>query len=233
MWAVVPLKSPDEAKSRLKAVLDAAQRRELFFALARRVIGALRATPGIDVVAVVTASAEVATFARAQQVEVIRHAVDFGTASAFASAVHHLQPLRLERLLMIAGDLPLVSSEALQELLKLADAQPRVQPSVVVVPDRHRLGTNALLCTPPHVIAPCFGSNSYQQHLRAAEQAGVATRILQNESFAHHLALDLDVPEDLDYLRATGGIAGAQLLQTLRQSEAVTSFTREVAGAAR
>jgi 2-phospho-L-lactate guanylyltransferase len=225
MWAVVPLKSPDEAKSRLKAVLNAAQRRELFFALAQRAISALRATPGLDVVAVATASPEVAAFARAQQVEVIRHAADFGTASAFASAVHHLQPLRLERLLMIAGDLPLISSEALQQLLALADAQP----SVVVVPDRHGLGTNALLCTPPDVIAPCFGNNSYQQHLRAAEQAGVTTRILQSES----LALDLDVPEDLDYLRATCNATGLQLLRTLRQTEAATAFTREVAGVAR
>ena len=225
MWAVVPLKSPDEAKSRLKAVLNAAQRRELFFALAERAIGALRATSGIDVVAVVTASAEVAAFARAQQVEVIRHAADFGTASAFASAVHHLQPLRLERLLMIAGDLPLISSEALQQLLKLTDTQP----GVVVVPDRHGLGTNALLCTPPDVIAPCFGNNSYQQHLRAAELAGVVKHIMRNES----LALDLDVPEDLDYLRATGSAAGLQLLQTLWPAETTTAFTREVAGVSR
>jgi 2-phospho-L-lactate/phosphoenolpyruvate guanylyltransferase len=225
MWAVVPLKSPDEAKSRLTTVLNAVQRRELFFALAERVIRALHATPGIDVVAVVTASTEVATFARSLQAEVIRHAADFGTASAFASAVLHLQPMRLERLLMIAGDLPLVSSATLQPLVALADAQP----GVVIVPDRHGLGTNALLCTPPGVIAPCFGSNSFQHHLRAAETAGVPARVLQLEA----LALDLDVAADLEYLRVNGGTSGLQLLQTLWQTETPTAFTREAAGVTR
>jgi 2-phospho-L-lactate guanylyltransferase len=227
MWAVVPLKSPDEAKSRLKAVLNAAQRRELFFALAERVIHALRATPGIEVVAIVTSNSEVASFARSLQAEVIRHAADFGTASAFASAVHRLQPLRLNRLLMIAGDLPLVSSTALQQLLASADQHDK--PGVVIVPDRHGLGTNALLCTPPEVIAPCFGNNSYQQHLRAAEAAGVSARVFHHAA----LALDLDVPDDLEYLRATGNSTGLQVLEALWQTESRAAFTREIVGAAR
>jgi 2-phospho-L-lactate/phosphoenolpyruvate guanylyltransferase len=224
MWAVVPLKSPDEAKSRLKAVLNATQRRELFFALAERAIHALRATPGIEVVAVVTSNSEVATFARSLQAEVIRHAADFGTASAFASAVQRLQPLHLSRLLMIAGDLPLVSSAALQQLL----LQVEEKPGVVIVPDRHGLGTNALLCTPPEVIAPCFGSNSYQQHLRAAEAAGVSAKVFHHAS----LSLDLDVPDDLEYLRATAD-ASWQVLEVLRQAETPAAFSREIVGVAR
>jgi 2-phospho-L-lactate guanylyltransferase len=224
MWAVVPLKSPDEAKSRLATVLNAAQRRALMFALAERVIRTLHATPGIDVVAVVTASNEVAAFARSLQAEVIRHAEDFGTASAFASAVRHLQPLHLQRLLMIAGDLPLVSNAALENLLACSTA-PR---SVVVVPDRHSLGTNALLCSPPEIIAPCFGSNSFQQHLRAAELAGVSARVLQDDS----LALDLDVADDLEFLRSNGGAAAQQLLQSLAQID-TPLCAREVAGVAR
>ena len=55
-WALVPLKSPDRAKSRLAGVLSPVQRTTLFFALAERVIHALRGTPGIDNVVVVTAS---------------------------------------------------------------------------------------------------------------------------------------------------------------------------------
>lgn len=225
MWAVVPLKSPDEAKSRLATVLSTVQRRQLFFALAERVIRALHATPGIEVVAVVTASAEVATFARSLHAEVIRHAVDFGTASAFASAVRHLQPLHLERLLMIAGDLPLVSPTALQQLIALADTQPGVA-SVVIVPDRHGLGTNALLCTPPEVIAPCFGGDSFRQHLRVAELAGVPARVLESEA----LALDLDVAADLEYLRIKGGAPAQQLLPTLWQTDTQLERCREVAG---
>jgi 2-phospho-L-lactate/phosphoenolpyruvate guanylyltransferase len=204
MWAVVPLKSPDQAKSRLAEVLDPAQRRELFFALARQVIEALRATPGVDAVGAVTSSIEVANFARALGAQPIFQAGDFGTRSAYAAAVEQLQPLRLDGLLMIAGDLPLVSPAALARLAGAAGPAP----AVVVVPDRRRIGTNALLCTPPGAIAPCFGGGSFSLHLAAAAAAGIEARVLELDE----LALDLDVAEDLEYLHSRGGALAAQLL---------------------
>ncbi len=207
MWAVVPLKSPDRAKSRLGSVLSAMQRRRLFFALAEQVIRALQATRGIETVAVVTSDAEVAAFTRALNAQLIRQPGDFGTASAFASAVHELRPLKLERLLMIAGDLPLVSPAALERVLAAADAVTEV----VLVPDRRRVGTNALLCAPPDAMAPCFGGDSFRQHLAAAEAAGLRARVVESDE----LALDLDVSDDLDYLRIHGLVPAAQLLKTM------------------
>ena len=41
-WALVPLKSSEQAKSRLASVLDAQQRSRLFFAMAGHVIRTLR-----------------------------------------------------------------------------------------------------------------------------------------------------------------------------------------------
>jgi 2-phospho-L-lactate/phosphoenolpyruvate guanylyltransferase len=198
------------------------QRRQLFFALAERVIRALHATPSIEVVAVVTASSEVTAFAKSLDAEVIRHAADFGTASAFASAVQHLQPLKLERLLMIAGDLPLVSSAALEQVVALADPSA----GVVVVPDRHRLGTNALLCAPPDVVAPCFGGDSFRLHLQAAQAAGVPAQVLEVEE----LALDLDVAADFEFLRSQENVSALQLIQALQQVDAPKTLTRCVAG---
>ena len=64
MWAVVPLKSPETAKSRLADALSGSQRRELFFSMARHVLQTLRASPGITQVAVVTSSNEVAHLAQ-------------------------------------------------------------------------------------------------------------------------------------------------------------------------
>src|SRR5690348_4882516 len=102
MWAVVPLKSPENAKSRLAGVLSPVQRRHLVFALAERVISALQATRGIDDVAIVTANKEIAAFARRLGAQLILQTDETGTASAFAAAVAQLQPLQLRRLLMIA-----------------------------------------------------------------------------------------------------------------------------------
>ena len=222
MWAVVPLKSPEHAKTRLAGVLSAVQRRQLLFVLAERAIRALHATPGIDGVAVVTASKEVAEFAGRLGAQSIPQLEENGTADAFSSAVRHLKPLALQSLLMIAGDLPLISTEALQQLIARADSQP----GVIVVPDRHRLGTNALLCAPPDVMAPHFGNNSFRLHLRAAEASGVAAQVFD----LPELTLDLDVADDLEFLRTHYEERAQHLLHALQYSES-GALSRRVAGA--
>ena len=79
---------------------------------------------------------------------------------------------------------------------------------VVVVPDRHGTGTNALLLTPPDAIAPAFGPGSCERHAALAGAAGVAVEVDPLAS----LAIDVDTVDDLDALRAalaghTGGAA--------------------------
>jgi 2-phospho-L-lactate guanylyltransferase len=64
---------------------------------------------------------------------------------------------------------------------------------VLIVPDRHRTGTNALLITPPDALAPSFGPGSCERHAALAAAAGVHHEIIELPS----LALDIDTPEDL------------------------------------
>ena len=193
MWAVVPLKSPETAKSRLADALSGSQRRELFFSMARHVLQTLRASPGITQVAVVTSSDDVAHLAQEYGCRVMRQLADAGTAQAFAAAIDQLQPLHLNRLLMISGDLPLLSTTAVAKLLAAGNEGPHV----VVVPDRRRIGTNALLCAPPDALTPCFGANSFAKHVALARDCRIAAATLELDE----LALDLDDAEDLEYLR--------------------------------
>lgn len=207
MWALVPLKSPERAKTRLSGMLSASQRRRLLFGLATRTIAALQATRDIGAVAVITASAEVADFARALGTRVIMQPSEIGTAEAYTSAIDELRPLGLSRLLMIAGDLPLISPRALELL-----CSPGAGSGVIVVPDRHRLGTNALLCSPPDALAPRFGRDSFRRHLAAARSAGLQTRVLYSET----LSLDLDAPEDFEELRRRCADTADTLLMMMR-----------------
>ena len=201
MWAIVPLKSPELAKSRLADVLNPLARRDLFFAVARHVITTLLHTPSITHVAVVTASDAADSFARECGATVIRQDGDRGTAAAFVAAVDYLRPLRLPRLLMIAGDLPLLSVAAVEELI----AAGTTSPSVVIAPDRQRTGSNALLCSPPEIIAPCFGIDSFCRHREAAIACSAMLEIVDSPA----LALDVDVADDLDYLQLRLGDAHA------------------------
>jgi len=183
--------------------------------MAQQVIHTLARTPGIAGVSVVTASPEVGVFAEREGAAVIWEKRDAGTAEACRSAVAHLST-RVNSVLMISGDIPLISAAAVAALLSCADTPLRplrghpsssrkgknlsrdgVVALVVIVPDRRRSGTNALLCTPPTIIPPCFGADSFQQHLAAARSLGVHVRIAESDA----LALDIDELEDLDELQ--------------------------------
>lgn len=205
-WGLVPLKSSHRAKSRLSEVLGPREREQLFFTLAERVIRALGDSGRIDAVAVVTSSRKVAAFARALGATPILQTTDFGMSPALELGLHSLQSACPARVLMLPGDLPSISAAAVDKLLSAADANR----NMVLVPDRHREGTNALLCTPPLVITPRFGQRSFERHLAAAEAAGIGTRILEIDE----LALDLDRADDLEYLRARDCASSRELFDS-------------------
>src|SRR6185437_15071510 len=81
--------------------------------------------------------------------------------------------------------------------LNILLTHPAAVRSALIVPDRHGTGTNALLLTPPDVLAPSFGPDSRRRHLADASAAGVPAEIVELDS----LGLDVDTPEDLDALR--------------------------------
>ncbi len=195
-WALVPLKSSDRAKSRLAEVLDTHRRRELFFSLAEQVILALSRSNSVDFVAVVTASREVAAFARGLGATPILQAADVGMSPAIELAMQSLQPLQPRRVLIVPGDLPLITAGAVDEI---CDAQ-LSSDHVVLVPDRRHEGTNAMLCSPPRMLAPRFGTDSFARHLSLARASGVVATVMESEE----LALDLDSVDDLTYLHSLG-----------------------------
>ncbi len=69
-------------------------------------------------------------------------------------------------------------------------------PVVVVAPDRHHRGTNALMVSPAGLIEYQYGDNSFENHCKLAREAGARLEICELPS----LSLDLDLPEDLALL---------------------------------
>ena len=97
--------------------------------------------------------------------------------------------------LIVPADLPLLTSEDILAILNLAIDPP----VVVVVPDRRRQGTNAMLVRPAGLIEYKFGHNSFLLHCNLARQAGARLEICELPS----IALDMDLPEDLELLSET------------------------------
>ncbi|HSL98272.1 MAG TPA: hypothetical protein VK831_06835, partial [Candidatus Deferrimicrobiaceae bacterium] len=71
---------------------------------------------------------------------------------------------------------------------------------VVLVPDQHGAGTNAMLVSPPEIIGPRFGERSRTAHAAAAREVG-ATLL----EVGGPLSLDVDTPADLLAAEAVHG----------------------------
>lgn len=184
---VVPVRSFENAKSRLGAVLDAEERRELVERLLRRTIAAGLATAGIAEVLVVSPDPEVLAVAREAGARAL-HQETRGLNHSLAEAREAADPDG--RLLVLPGDLPGVTPAAIAALVDAASRARR--PCVVIVPDRHGRGTNALLLDPPDVIDPAFGGDSRAAHAWLAGSAEATLVELDGP-----LSLDLDTPDDL------------------------------------
>jgi 2-phospho-L-lactate guanylyltransferase len=203
--AVVPVRALEGAKSRLGDALDAGERRDLVARLLARTLDALAPAAGAGVGRTIVVSGDDAVLALARRA---------GTAvvplrqrgSGLNPGLEEARAVALElgaaSLLVLPADLADPATPALAGLIA---ARPDGA-SVVLAPDRHGEGTNALLLTPPGAIDFSFGPGSRAAHRAAATAAGVAYVELDGP-----LALDLDTPEDLRLAAALGirGLPGS------------------------
>jgi 2-phospho-L-lactate guanylyltransferase len=192
--AILPVKRFARAKQRLRAGVDGEARERLAAAMVADVLDVVAGYRALERVVVVTAEPAVAEMATAVGAHVVRDPDEAGQSAAVALGVLAARDeLAAQRALVVPGDTPALDTADLDALLA------RTEP-VVIVPDRHGTGTNALLLTPPGAIAPAFGPGSCERHQAAAEAAGVDHAVLPLPS----LALDVDTPEDLAVLRESG-----------------------------
>jgi 2-phospho-L-lactate/phosphoenolpyruvate guanylyltransferase len=194
--AILPVKSFASAKQRLSDALGTGSRQALAQAMFSDVLAALRRVPGLSSVVVVTADRVAEAAALGERVQVLRDTEQQGQSPAALIGIRHAQGLGFERVLLVPGDTPLVDPGEVAGLLRRGAEE---QLGVVIVPDRHGEGTNALLLSPPDAIEPSFGPGSCERHSNAARAAGVACAVERVPT----LELDVDTGQDLQVLAAT------------------------------
>jgi 2-phospho-L-lactate guanylyltransferase len=196
--AILPIKTFDAAKQRLAEELDPSPRRALVEAMFSDVLVALRRAKLVDQMLVVSKDHGAQRIAGGYGAMVADDEDDGHNAAATRGIARALE-LGMDRALLIPGDCPVLDPTEIDDLI----ARSVQSPSVLIVPDRHGTGTNALLLTPPDAMAPSFGPGSHDRHTRNAAAAGVTAETVKVPS----LALDIDTPEDL-------AAVGAQLSET-------------------
>ena len=193
LWAIVPVKPLRHGKSRLSGTLSEDERAQLNESLLEHTLETLANLKELEQVLVVSRDPHALAIARKHGARTVREdgSPHLNTALARATIVAKLHATR--GVLILPADLPLLTRDDILALLERATNPP----VVVIAPDRHEKGTNALLMSPAGLIEYDFGEGSYQRHCKRAKKAGARLEIVKLPS----LGLDLDLPEDLELIR--------------------------------
>lgn len=189
LWAIVPVKPLRWGKSRLSGVLSQEERTGLNSQMLIHTINTLKSLREIEHVLVVSRDPSALAIARTLGARTLQENGTPELNSALARATVVAQNHSTRGVLILPADLPLLTQEDILAMLDLAGKPP----VVVVAPDRHRQGTNALLINPAGLIQYDFGVGSFERHCQRAVEIGAHLEIYEVSS----LSLDMDLPEDL------------------------------------
>lgn len=203
-WAIVPVKPLRRGKSRLSGVLGVEARTALNHYLLSNTLEILASSPEIEYSLVVSRDPEALTIAREYGARTVQEQGSPQLNVALTRATMVALSHSVQGVLIVPADLPLLTAEDIHAVIKRAGEPP----VVVITPDRHRRGTNALLISPPGLIHYEYGPDSFQKHCNQARKIGARLEICERGS----VALDIDFPEDLE-------LAGYELMDTKKRSE--------------
>jgi 2-phospho-L-lactate guanylyltransferase len=193
LWAIVPVKPLRRGKSRLAGTLTEDERTVLNQKLLEHTLKILSSLKELDQVLVVSRDPNALTIARNHGAKTVQEDGQPHLNTALARATVMAQVHSTRGILVLPADLPLLTADDVRALIDRA-AKP---PVVVIAPDRHGKGTNALLMVPAGQIEYDFGEGSFHRHCDRAKKSGARLEIVDLPS----LSLDLDLPEDLAMVR--------------------------------
>lgn len=186
---IVPVRGFDDAKSRLSTVLNPAQRRSLAQNCAQAVLTRSAQCSRF----VVCDNDEVSQWAELTQATAIR-VTSQGLNASLTESIPLIQAQsNIDLFLVTHADLPL--SDPLDLLIDSIQSNDHEPESIIIVPDRHRDGTN-VLGIPASLIDQWrfqYGLGSFALHVQQAKTTGLPIRVIEDPQ----IGLDLDTPDDL------------------------------------
>jgi 2-phospho-L-lactate guanylyltransferase len=191
---IVPMKPFSLAKQRLRPALQDEERRALAYDMLIHVLATVAKSDIAEMAVLISADRQVLQLAPAWGFLPLPEN-NSGYNESTAQAIAWAQRTGMDAALVLPADLPDLQVADLHALRALIPAAPQ---AVILAPDASERGTNALLLRPPDLISPSFGQDSFKRHCLLARAAGVEPTIYRSPS----LALDIDLPSDLDHLPA-------------------------------
>ncbi len=190
MWALLPVKAPSQALTRLASVLLDQECAALSWAMLKDMLAALNAAEEIDTIALLTEDPELIDYGLHHGYQVIQEESGAGLNASIDSATAKLTDAGVDELVILPVDLPTVRASEIDELCR------GHRGALTVCPAVRDGGTNALVATPPNAVAAKFGPDSARRFLVAARKNGLSATRTDLQAFER----DIDRPDDLEWL---------------------------------
>lgn len=188
-FALIPVKDLSRAKERLSSILSQPERTALAYAMLEDVLRAMKGSSFLDRIFVVTLDENAIELAKSMDVEIIREIKQEGESASVDYASKICKNMGAQSVLVIPGDAPLITYEDVDFILE----KEKPYPSVILVPARDEMGTNAILRKPPDVIPSRFGYDSFKKHINELRKKNIPYEVYN----LPRIALDIDEPTDL------------------------------------
>ena len=211
IWGVVPFRGAHMAKRRLEHALPQKTRSQLVLAMLDDVLEALTGATQLDGVMLVSRSQEATDIARRWGITLFRESGNTLVEALIEASDMLAENYKARGVMIVPGDVPLITPSEV-------DAIVRVQGPVTIVPDAHKVGTNALVCRPPNAFRYIFDGRSYHPHVQEAERMGFKAKTVILDSFG----IDVDTVEDLAMVYSAGG--HSRTAQLLHNDESLRSL---------
>jgi len=189
LWAVMPVKTIENAKQRLAPALSPDERQGLFRAMVEDVLTALSKAEGLAGILMVTGDPHAISLAERYGARVLFEPANAGHTAASTLGARTLAEEGAAGMIQIPGDLPLMTAADIETIIEAHGPAP----AITIAPSGDELGSNAVACSPPNLLPLRFGDNSFFPHVERARSLGVPPAIVKRPG----LALDIDTPDDL------------------------------------
>ena len=186
--AVVPVKQLSRVKQRLSTLLNEQERADLFQAMLQDVLNNLQQCQYIDSIYIVSSDSSLEELANKFSADIIVEPEPSDLNHAAAKAGKLLANNGISRLLLVPGDLPLLSVSELDKVLSFTSEN-----ALTIVPSRDLEGSNCLVCSPPDCLPFSFGEQSFNRHLQLANNLHLKTKVVHLPG----IGLDIDTEADL------------------------------------
>ena len=212
---LLPIKDLRNAKKRLIGVLTPEERFGLAQAMLADTIRAVRGVRRAEKVFVVTNYEPAMLVAEENGWVILREERQVSESDSVDAASRLCELRGVTGLLRVPLDVPLVQAADIDDLLAVECEAP----SLVIVPSRDGMGTNAILRMPPALFPSHFGMGSFAKHVGEAERIGA--RVI----FRRNTRLEMDVDDEADLrVLLKNDLSGTETGRWLRESGVETRF---------